>query len=272
MQGRLSKPQTGRIQEFPIQTWQDEFRLASSIGLSAIEWTVDFKEYRLNPIFNLDSQSLITKLSMEFGISVPSITLDCFVDAPIHAINTSTGLKSEVADLIWVAKNICIPDLNLLVLPIVAEAGDFNLDLLNDLIRSLEKAGEVIADLGKKVAIECEFETSLIKILLDSLDPLVFGVNFDMGNSAALGHSAREEIRLCRDRIFNVHIKDRKLGGKTVPLGEGCVDFSEVDYELKEVGYKGNKILQAARIIENHEVIDLSGYVGFCEKLGWGNA
>lgn len=262
---------SGRIQEFPINTWQDEFRMAKSIGLDSIEWTVDFNEYRLNPIFDSDAKGLITKLSNQFGVSVPSITLDCFVNAPIHAINELTGLKSDAADLVWVAQNICIPDLNLLVLPIVAEAGDFDLDKLLVLIRCLDEIGVEIANSGKRVAIECEFKISLIKILLDSLDPTVFGVNFDIGNSAALGHSAREEIMLCKGRIFNVHIKDRKLGGKTVPLGDGCVNFLEVANELKSIGYQGNKILQAARKFEGPEFDDISSYVKFCKELGWGN-
>ena len=125
MQGRLSPSTTGKIQEFPIKTWQDEFEVAARLGLNAIEWTVDFQDYRNNPIFISELNSDLNYLITKNRIHVPSITLDCFVEAPIHAKNELTGLKSEINDLIWVAENIRLQGLNVLVLPIVAAAGAF---------------------------------------------------------------------------------------------------------------------------------------------------
>lgn len=271
MQGRLSPSTTGKIQEFPIETWQGEFEVAARLGVYAIEWTVDFQDYRSNPIFVSDLNSKLMSLILENGIHVPSITLDCFVEAPIHAMNELTGLKSEIKDLIWVAENIQIPGLNILVLPIVAEAGAFTEEKLTNLVSLLNGAESAIADLGKKVAIECEFQVPTIKKLLEELDPSVYGVNFDMGNSAALGNSAVEEITACKDRIFNVHIKDRILGGKTVPLGQGSVNFQEVSKSLQDIGYTGNMIMQVARDFNRPEVQAISEYISFCRELGWVN-
>jgi hexulose-6-phosphate isomerase len=92
-----------------------------------------------------------------------------------------------------------------------------------------------------------------------------------MGNSAALGNSAVEEITTCKDRIFNVHIKDRILGGKTVPLGQGSVDFEEVSKSLQDIGYVGNMIMQAARDFNRPEAQVISEYISFCRELGWVN-
>jgi hexulose-6-phosphate isomerase len=197
--------------------------------------------------------------------------LDCFVDAPIHAVNEITGLRSDFEDLVWVANNICVPGLDTLVLPIVAEAGNFDKVKLQNLIDELNKIGEEIAGLGKRIAIECEFEIPLMADLLDALNPKVFGINFDMGNSAAMGHSAKEEIETCGNRIFNVHIKDRLFNGKTVPLGSGSVNFKEVADGLSEISYGGNMILQAARSFVLSEVDEVANYVKFCEGLGWTN-
>jgi hexulose-6-phosphate isomerase len=170
-----------------------------------------------------------------------------------------------------VADNISLPGLNTLVLPIVAEAGNFDKVKLQNLIDALNKIGEEIAGLGKRIAIECEFEIPLMADLLDALNPKVFGINFDMGNSAAMGHSAKEEIETCGNRIFNIHIKDRPLNGKTVPLGSGGVNFKEVAEGLIKIGYKGNMILQAARSFVLPEVDEVANYVKFCEGLGWTN-
>lgn len=271
MQGRLSPSSSGKIQEFPIQTWQDEFKMAAGLGLKAIEWTVDFLDYKNNPIFISELSSKLANLINKHSMHIPSITLDCFVEAPIHAKNELTGLKSEIRDLIWVAENIRIPGLNILVLPIVAEAGAFTEEKMENLISQLNGAQSAIADLGKKVAIECEFQVPIIRKLLDELDPSIYGVNFDMGNSAALGNNAAEEITACGDRIFNVHIKDRILGGKTVPLGQGSVDFKEVSKSLQDIGYAGNMIMQAARDFNRPEAQVISEYISFCRELGWVN-
>jgi hexulose-6-phosphate isomerase len=271
MQGRLSKSLSGKVQEFPSQTWDSEFILANKIGITAIEWTVDYDNYRSNPVFSKKIAPNIIELTEEFEISIPSITLDCFVVAPIHSVNEITGLRSNPEDLVWVANNICVPGLDTLVLPIVAEAGNFDKDTLKNLIDSLARSGDKIAGLGKRIAIECEFEIPLIAELLDALDPKVFGINFDMGNSAAMGHSAKEEIEVCGNRIFNVHIKDRPFNGKTVPLGSGSVNFKEVADGLSKIGYNGNMILQAARSFVLPEVDEVANYVKFCKGLGWDN-
>jgi hexulose-6-phosphate isomerase len=46
---------------------------------------------------------------------------------------------------------------------------------------------------------------------------------------------------------LNVHVKDRKLGGTTVPLGTGNADINLVIQKLQEFGYSGGLTMQAAR-------------------------
>ena len=80
-----------------------------------------------------------------------------------------------------------------------------------------------------------------------------YGINYDTGNSAALGFDSEEEIKAYGQRILNVHIKDRLLHGDTVPLGNGNADIPNVLKELNAINYNGNYILQTARAVdENH--------------------
>jgi len=269
MQGRLSPPLTEKIQEFPATTWKNEFSKASSIGIQAIEWTVDLEDFKLNPLFNLSNKQELAELQEEFSISIPSVTLDCFVEAPLHKANALTGLKSDISDLVWIAERIHDTDVEILVLPIVAEGADFNYPALESLISTLNGSLGIFRDLGKKIAIECEFDLTSMEVMLNSLDSDIFGVNFDMGNSAAIGHKPIDELEICKGRIFNVHIKDRILGGHTVPLGKGSVNFIKVAQILKEHEYSGNLILQAARNNNCDEVEQIVTYLDFCRNLGW---
>ena len=75
----------------------------------------------------------------------------------------------------------------------------------------------------------------------------IVGVNYDIGNSASLGFVPDEEFEYYGDRIRNVHVKDRILGGSSVPLLTGHADFDAVFKCLFKVNYLGNFILQTAR-------------------------
>ena len=44
-----------------------------------------------------------------------------------------------------------------------------------------------------------------------------------------------------------MHIKDRMVGGGTVPLGSGNADLPALFRELKAVQYSGHYVLQVAR-------------------------
>ena len=52
-------------------------------------------------------------------------------------------------------------------------------------------------------------------------------VNYDIGNSAALGYDPIEELDSYGDKISDIHIKDRTLNGGPVVLGEGDADFEK---------------------------------------------
>jgi hexulose-6-phosphate isomerase len=116
-------------------------------------------------------------------------------------------------------------------------------DAVSALVQSLP-----IAD---KAGVELHLETSLppgrFAALLERLPHPLVKVNYDTGNSASLGYRPRDEFAAYGARVGSVHIKDRVLGGGTVPLGTGAVDFPQVFSCLEKVGYRGDYILQAAR-------------------------
>ena len=99
-----------------------------------------------------------------------------------------------------------------------------------------------------------------------SLEPAVFAetlarighpllkANYDSGNSSSLGYKPRDEFAVYGPRVGSVHIKDRVLGGTTVPLGTGDADFASLFDCLDEVGYTGDFILQVARDVPGQEV------------------
>ena len=87
-----------------------------------------------------------------------------------------------------------------------------------------------------------------------------FGINYDIGNSAALGFNPSDEFAAYGCRVINVHVKDRILGGTTVELTTGNADFEAVFKEIAKQGYHGNFILQTARAIDGNHSKVLNDY------------
>ena len=57
-----------------------------------------------------------------------------------------------------------------------------------------------------------------------NFDKKYFGLNYDTGNSASLNFDPCQEFKKNGSIIKNIHIKDRKKFGGTVPLGKGSLN------------------------------------------------
>ena len=55
------------------------------------------------------------------------------------------------------------------------------------------------------------------------------------------------ELEILKPWIVNVHIKDRNIGGSTMPLGQGDVNFDLFFSTLKKINYSGDFVIQGAR-------------------------
>ena len=53
-------------------------------------------------------------------------------------------------------------------------------------------------------------------------------INYDIGNSLALGYDFKEELNLYHNKISEVHIKDRKLNGPSVLIGTGLAKLKKL--------------------------------------------
>jgi len=114
--------------------------------------------------------------------------------------------------------------------------------------------------LGIRVIFESDFAPQELAEFIATYPVALFGINYDIGNSAALGFDVDKEFRHYGGRVTNVHVKDRLLGGTTIALGDGNADFEAVFRQLSLVGYKGNFILQTARAVDDEHAIVLRRY------------
>ena len=270
MQGRLSDQVNGKIQAFPALNWKQEFPLAKKLGLKLMEWTLDQEDLHENPFMTEAGQKEILALCREFDLKIPSLTGDCFMQAPFWKTTEPHRLRllQDLEQIIAACGKLGV---EFIVFPLVDQgsvAHDSERELL---VNELRARTPLLIKNRVKIAFETDFPPVEFKNFMAEFDSEWFGVNYDMGNSAALGFNSNEEFAHIGNRIINVHVKDRVLGGTTVPLGQGNAKFETIFQGLKNIGYTGNLILQTARSSDrNHEGV-LNSYRNLVLKWLDGN-
>ena len=246
MQGRLSPRIDGKIQAFPWPYWQGEFALGEAAGFKRMEWTLDHHDLASNPLMTPEGRAEILALSSRHDLAVSSITGDCFMQAPFWKASGAAreGLIEETADVIRAASAV---GAGILVVPLVDNGGLTSSAEEEVLIEGLRSLAPLLRQTGVRIAFESDYPPLPLATLIERFPPDVAGINFDIGNSAGLGWPPAEEIPVIAPRTINVHVKDRVLGGTTVPLGQGAADLPVVFRLLAEAGYDDFLILQTAR-------------------------
>lgn len=252
MQGRLTPPYEGRFQCFPKDHWRQEFPAAALAGLEAIEWIFDAFGLEVNPLISGQGRQEILALATLHGVAVRSTCADYFIDFPlVRASPGDLSLRVKVlADLIEACGQL---GMERIVLPFVdASRIDTGKDL-EDVVGVLRDALDRANTTGVEIHLETDLSPRRFAQLLDRLPHPRLKVNYDSGNSASLGFDVREEVAAYGTRVGSVHIKDRILGGGTIPLGQGRVNFPNLWECLKGVNYLGDFILQVARDVSGEE-------------------
>jgi len=259
MQGRLSALVDGKIQAFPWTEWRDEFPRAKALGLTRMEWTIDQERLRENPLTTEAGQNEIAALARENSLRIPSLTGDCFMQAPFWKVDAVVH-DALVADLDLLIAACGRIGIEFVVIPLV-DNGKIERESESDTLkRVLLARREALATRNVKIVFESDLPPRDLARFMGAFPADVFGINYDSGNSASLGYDSTEEIEAYAGRILNVHIKDRIRGGTTVPLGTGAADLAKTIRLIERSGYKGQYILQTARATDGDHAGALAKY------------
>ncbi len=259
MQGRLSPLVGGRIQAFPWDAWRNEFEAAAKCCISLMEWTLDQERLYDNPLLTASGQVEIRNLCQRHTIGIPSLTGDCFMQAPFWKVEGQVALNLK-RDFLAIVDACSAVGIRMLVVPLVDNGRLDTRDQEKVLIEFLMHHVGTFRMRDVRIIFESDFSPAELARFIGQLPADSFGINYDIGNSAALGFQPLEEFAAYGDRIVNVHVKDRLLGGTTVPLGTGRAQFGLVFSELARLAYRGKFILQTARAADGDHAHVLQRY------------
>jgi L-ribulose-5-phosphate 3-epimerase len=259
IQGRLSPPVNHKIQAFPWAHWREEFATAQRCGFRLMEWTLDHDRLPENPLITPAGRREIRQLSAEHGVRVGSLTGDCFMQAPFYKASGAPR-QALLAELQRVVEACLEIGIRYIVVPLVDNGRIEDRRQHDDLRVGLSTVEASLRDGGARIVFESDFDPPALARFISEFPAHTFGINYDIGNSAALGFKSEEEFDAYGDRIDNVHVKDRKLKGTTVPLGTGNADLPYTLRLLRERGYRGHYILQTARAADGNHAVVLCRY------------
>lgn len=247
LQGRLSKPINNFIQDFPPDTWEQEFELLDKLGLSHIEWVVNKKSFDDGHL-NIDCRKYSDKiLSVSCdNLTNKNIAEKYFLDEqllPICEFASRNNIKS-----------ITIPLLE-----------DSRIDgCINKFISNITIYADKYKNIDFNFELESDYKIALK--LLKSYDS--FYLTYDIGNITACRFSHEGYIRNCFDYINIVHLKDKTINPiKNVEPGTGACNFSLVFKILKELEYNGVFTLQTNRDQEGLEIETVKRHKKFFKDL-----
>jgi len=249
MQGRLSHQGTRGYQGFPWDTWKNEFSLAADRRLEHIEWMLDPVKVMDNPFIAETSE--LRELTHETGVNVVSLCANFLMDNPF---DLGDSYPWKILDaLLFPMQEVGVRSL---IIPCVDKSSlraEASYERFVKASCALEKE---LKETNIRVSLETDLDPVNFSILLDDLDPDFFSVNYDIGNSSFLGYRFEEEFDCYGIRISNIHIKDRLLGSRSVPLGQGNADIIGVLARLKEMKFNGPATMEAFRDDNGLRVLD----------------
>ena len=268
MQGRLLPPPEGRIQAFPGSRWREEFPLASQAGLDCVEWIHDVddsEQEAANPLASDAGIEEIRRLSERWGVVVRSICADYFMTKRLISADGSANLET-VERLKWLLGRAGKLEVRYIILPFVDSSSLQSAGECQTLARLLSELTPAIERSGVELHLETDLPPEQLVSLLSRLSHPLVRANYDIGNSASLGRDPAVELGLINRWLGSVHVKDRLRGGGTVGLGTGDADFPLCFRLIRETGFPGPLILQAAREDSISEAELAARNRRFCEQ------
>ena len=228
IQGRLSEPVNGHIQEFP-NDWRREFDSLEECGLTHIEWLITKGTAKTNPAFD-ESVSLA-------GLPISSLCADTLVDSRI----TNRNYLEE--HLTPICESAIRNKIDVITIPLLEDSSVEEVAARHRFINLIIEFAKTYPNL--KFSFECELTIDGLRDILMVSDN--FYVTYDTGNITSYGLDHAEYIDTFHKKINNVHLKDRTFDAKTVYPNTGDTNFKSIFSKLVSSGYNGPYTMQTVR-------------------------
>jgi len=245
MQGRVLPERLDKLQIFPTSNWKKEICEIQAAGFDCVELLFDKElilEKLLGDFDNVKSFGIKSD-NKRNQFTAQSICMDYLCSVSILNPQKQHFFYDKIINLLDTINNTTIEVLVIPLLDVSSVTSQSALQYVLEWI-SERKLDEKASKSNTILALELNLPALQISSAFKGYSFSNIAICYDLGNARAAGNRPEKEIIILNDLIAHIHIKDRKVNGPNVMLGEGDVDFGECFKSLKEIGYDGQLVLE----------------------------
>ncbi len=228
----------GRLPGATEGDWQNEFFIASRLGLDGMELVFD-GDPATHPLMTDPGLDMIRRISAETGVRALSVHASFFERFPLHKGNSDTdSIIPVLKRLIRGCRKVRAAQI---VLPCTGEAAIESSAEMAVLVKALGLCMTEAITCGVNISLLCQLPPDRKLTLVREFDSPAVSLAFDTSVRGAV--EPAKEISTYGPYISSVYVRDRMAGGEPVPLGKGDVDLRLICHKLREQAYGGPFIL-----------------------------
>jgi L-ribulose-5-phosphate 3-epimerase len=227
-------------------TWEGRLETAARAGYDYVEISIDESESRLARLdWSPGQRSQLRRAIANTNIPIMSMCLSAHRKYPLGSASQKT--REQGLDILVKAIEFA-SEIGLRIIQVSGYDAFYEPSNEQTQARYLEGLHQGIQWAGAKGVmlglenVDTPFVEALRKALrvVNELNSPWFHLYPDMGNLLAAGYFPPEELRLAKNHLVALHVKDAKHGIiRGVPFEKGDVPFHETFRALAEIGYRG---------------------------------
>lgn len=232
-------------------SWDERLSQAAQAGYDFVEMSIDDSEERLSRLEWTPSTRLALRRSIE-NTGVPILTMGVSGHRKYPLGSASAKLRARGLEIlcqaIGLASDLGVRIIQLMGYDVFYETSNpgTRSRFLEGLFQGACWASAAGIMLGlENVDVETVDSTAKALRFVREVNSPWLNVFPDMGNLAAAGYDPVEQLRLAKDYLVGIHVKDALPGEvRGVPFEQGIVPFGKVFRTLAELDYCGPLVVE----------------------------
>ncbi len=230
----------------PELSWEERLAAAGEAGYDFIDISIDETDGRLARLdWSAAERAALRQAIANTGVRVSTMCLSAHRKFPLGS--RDPAVRRQGQEIMYKAIEFAV-DIGLRVVQVMAydvfyEPSDEETQAT--FVEGLALGAQMAGQAGVMLGVE-NLDTPFVEnasqglALIKTINSPWLQLYLDMGNLAAAGYYPPDELRLAKDHLLGVHVKDaapKVIRG--IPFGEGIVPFREIFGTLAEMGFWG---------------------------------
>ncbi len=231
----------------PVElSWEERLAAAGRAGYDYVEISIDESDERLSRLdWTASERAALRRSIANTGVRITTMCLSGHRKYPLGSHDPE--IRRQGQEILYKAIEFGV-DIGLRVVQVMAydvfyETSDEQTRA--NFMEGLELGTRMAAQAGMMLGLE-NLDTPFVEnasqglAIIDEINSPWLRLYLDMGNLAAAGYSPPDELRLTKDKLLGIHVKDaapKVIRG--IPFGEGIVPFRETFRALADIDFWG---------------------------------